>query len=84
MATKNEIEKIQLRNTKDLCKIVELIGYNQEPRQLQCSNGAYVSSLIHFFDDNPGAMECLQNWILENHAEKDEDEDEDEDEEEDV
>lgn len=64
-----KIENMRLQKSEDLCKLVELIGYRQKGRfainQLQCNNGAYVSSLTHFFDDNPGAMEAIAQFIIE-------------------
>lgn len=63
-----KIEDMRLRTSADLCKLAEELGYGGFPQQLQCSNGAFVSSLMNFFDDNPGAMEAIQNWILENAA----------------
>ncbi len=73
-----EIENFNMRRSEDLCKLVEEVGYNEEPRQLQCRNGAHVSSLLHFFDDNPGAMVAVVNWIADNHAEEYDEEEEDE------
>ena len=58
---------MNLRNSEDLCKLAELIGYNQgRLSQLQCNNGAFVSSLLAFFDDNPGAIEAVQQFVVEN------------------
>lgn len=76
-----KIENMRMRKSEDLCKLAEMLGYRSEPYQLQCNNGAYVSSLLHFLDDNPGALEAIQNWILENEAAWDIEEDEDEEEE---
>jgi len=63
---RSEVEKVRFRSYEDLCKLVEGLGYNTEPRQLYCNNGAYVSSLLHFFDDNPGVVEVIRDWILDN------------------
>jgi hypothetical protein len=63
-ATKSEVEDVQLRRSEDLCKLAEMLGYRRSFGQLQCSNGAYVSSLLDFFDDNPGAMEALHEWVV--------------------
>lgn len=71
---RKEIERFRVRRSADLCRLVEEIGYRQPPHQLQNNDGSYVSSLLHFFDDNPGAMECLVEWVADNHAEEDEDE----------
>lgn len=61
-----KIENMNLRRSEDLCKLAELIGYGDKWGQLQCNNGAFVSSLLAFFDDNPGAMEAVQTFIIEN------------------
>ena len=62
------IRDIRIRESSDLCKIAELLGYKDTGRfainQLQCENGAFVSSLLRFLDDNPGCMKAIQDWIL--------------------
>ena len=82
MSDKNEVENMRFRKSDDLCKMAETLGYNGGIQQLQCNNGAYVSSLLNFFDDNPGAMEAVRDWALENLGLDDEIEEELEDEEE--
>lgn len=52
-------------NTADLCKLIaERVG---QPRiqQLQYTNGAFVTSMTEFLDDNPGAIEALEEFINE-------------------
>jgi len=71
---RKEIERFRVRKSEDICKLIEELGYNDQPRQLQCSNGAHVSSLLHFLDDNPGLMEVMVEWIADNHAEEDNEE----------
>lgn len=79
MATKNDVENLRLRSSDDLCRLAEMIGYGKGRfQQLACSNGAYVSSLLKFFDDNPGAMEAVQEFILNNIESYEVDEDEEE------
>ena len=73
---RKEIERFRLRRSEDLCLLVEELGYRQDPKQLQNNNGAYVSSLLHFFDDNPGAVDALREWIADNYSEEDEESDE--------
>lgn len=78
MATRKEIENARLNNSQDLCALVEKVGYNDQSfRQLINNNGSAVSSLTDFFDDNPGAMEAVHEWILENVELDEEEEDED-------
>jgi hypothetical protein len=67
MASKKEVENLTLRSSSDLCKLAEMLGYKRPYGQLRCSNGAFVSSLLDFFDDNPGAMEAVSEWVMENH-----------------
>lgn len=84
MATKREIEDFRLRTPQDLCKLAEMLGYGGRPEQLQCNNGAFVSSLLAFFDDNPGALEAVKEFIEDNidcYELDEDDEDEDSDEE---
>src|SRR5579885_2882519 len=82
-ANRNEIEEMDLRKSEDLCKLAEMLGYKSTGRfainQLQCNNGAFASSLLSFFDDNPGAMEALKEWVLDN-CDLDEEDDEEDDE----
>lgn len=65
-ATESEVRDVSLNKSEDLCKLAEMLGYGRPFGQLQCSNGAYVSSLLDFFDDNPGAMEAIHSFILDN------------------
>lgn len=83
MATETEVTEMNLRGAQDLCKLVEMLGYRGPIDQLACSNGAYVSSLLAFFDDNPGAMEAVQEFIKDNidGYELDEEDDEEDEEE---
>ena len=74
---RKDIESFRLRGSEDLCVLVEKLDYRQDPKQLQNNNGSFVSSLLHFFDDNPGALEALQEWIADNCA-QDEGDEEDE------
>lgn len=79
--TRRSIENLRLNSSDDLCQLAEMLGYGEGGfQQLQCRNGAFVSSLLAFFDDNPGAMEAVVEWVLENHPEVEEDEEEEEEE----
>lgn len=83
MATTKEVENLTLRNSDDLCKLAEMLGYGDSRfGQLQCNNGAFVSSLLNFFNDNPGAIEAVHQFVLDNIDSYDLEEDEEEDEEE--
>lgn len=79
--TAKEVIDLRLNKSDDLVKLASDLGYDEWPRQLICNNGAAVSGLLNFFDDNPGAMEAIREWVLENSDLDEEDiEDEDEDE----
>lgn len=67
MATTKEIENFRLRSFQDLCKLVETIGYRSTLGQYN-NNGSNIGALADFIDDNPGVLEVIQQWILENHA----------------
>jgi hypothetical protein len=70
MISRKNLENTRLARSEDLCALVEKLGYVEGPiKQLQCNNGAFVSSLLNFFDDNPGAMEALAEWIGDTHPE---------------
>lgn len=82
MPTRKEIENLRLHKSDDLCALAELLGYKQTGRfainQLQCNNGAFVSSLCHFLDDNPDAMEAIREWVLKHSDLEDTEEDDEE------
>jgi hypothetical protein len=82
MATKSDIENAFIRNADDLCTLAEMLGYGSSRfGQLQCNNGAFVSSLLDFFNDNPGAIEAVHTFVMENIDSYDLDEEEEEEEE---
>lgn len=87
MATRSEVENLHIRKSDDLCALAELLGYKETGRfainQLQCNNGAFVSSLLSLLDDNPDLMDTMREWVLKN-VDLDEDEEEDETEDEEV
>lgn len=61
---RNELENRMIRTSDDLCEIAAELGYDTAPQQLACENGSHVSGLMNFFDDNPGAMEAVMEWLL--------------------
>lgn len=83
MATKSEVMDVILRKSDDLCKVAEMVGYKETGRfainQLQCNNGAYVSSLLRLLDDNPDLMETIRDWVLKKRDDLIEEEPEEED-----
>ena len=72
------------QGVENLAKICEAIGY--QGKQLQMSNGSFVTSITEFLEDNPDAVRALFEFISDNNdnfpepLEEDADEDEDEDE----
>lgn len=71
------MKHIFLNKSEDLVKLAADLGYDTYPQQLICNNGAAVSGLLNFFDDNPGAMQAVMDWVNDNY---DEDECDDEEE----
>lgn len=81
MATIKELKKINPRTADDLCKIAEILGYRRRTGgQLTCRNGAQVTSLIDFLNDNPGLIEAMMNWTFDNVILEDDDDDDDDEE----
>lgn len=73
----------------NLCKIARALGYRDPLFQGSLSQGGYSGDLMIFLEDNPGAIEAIMNWIVEQgeyasewkeelESELDEDEEEDE------
>lgn len=82
MATRSDINKITVRDTDDLCLIAESLGHKQVGRfainQLQCNNGAYVSSLLNLLNDNPDLINTIRDWVVDHLAEDDNEDEDDE------
>ena len=72
--TSNDIDSAPT-TAEGLCAVVEKLGYRAWVSQLQCKNGAFVSSLLAFFNDNPGAVEALYDFIRDHHPIKEDDDD---------
>lgn len=84
MANRDKIESMNIYNAEGLCQLAEMLGYGKGPlNQLQCSNGAFVTSLLDFFNDNPGAIEAVQQFVVKNAdvfcLDEDDEEEEDDD-----
>lgn len=58
------------RGSKGLCKMAPLLGYKDPLYQLQIDSTCSVGDLLHFLDDNPGAIEALVEWTRENFVDK--------------
>lgn len=52
------------RGFENLCKLVRAIGYRDPLNQMQFRDGC-IGDLMVFFEDNPGAIEAVINWIAE-------------------
>lgn len=53
------------KGVSNLCKLVAAIGYNDPFRQGSLSRGGRTGDLIVFFEDNPGALQAVVDWITE-------------------
>jgi hypothetical protein len=65
---KTKVETTYLYNSNGLEKLIADIGYESD---------GIETSYKKFFDDNPGAIEAVQEWIAANLAEEVEDSEED-------
>lgn len=67
MTTKNEVREFRPRNSDDLCKLAEMVGFGGGSEgQLQCKNGAFVSSLLEMIDDNPDLIDLIKDFVTDN------------------
>lgn len=60
-----------------LCKLANKLGYRDPFQQLINSDGSCVGDLLDFFEDNPGAIEEVINWVADQYGNEEYDEDED-------
>lgn len=61
--TRREIEDVD--DWEDLCLLARKLGYRGVADQLLLGNGSAVSDLFNFLEDNPGAVQAVCDWILE-------------------
>jgi len=64
------IEQEKLYNTEgrrgvvNLCKLVSALDYRDPQYFGQLERGACIGDLICFLEDNSGAIQALQEWII--------------------
>ena len=66
MPTRKEVEETG-HTVEDLALLARKLGYKSRFYQLDFGNGATASDLFDFFEDNPGAIEAVVEFVLENH-----------------
>ena len=72
MTTRKEIENIRPdESTEGLALMARKLGYRSRFGQLPFDNGASVSDLMDFFDDNPGAVAAVIEWVLDEGSDSD-------------
>lgn len=52
------------RGFMNLCKLACALGYKDPCHQMMNKDGSCVGDLICFFEDNPGAIEAIKEWVL--------------------
>lgn len=62
MTTLKEVENCK-QTPAALAKLVRELGYRGVADQMYFNNGACASDLISFFEDNPGAIAAVLDWI---------------------
>jgi hypothetical protein len=69
MTTRREIEDTDTQHgAEGLALMARKLGYRSRFGQLAFNNGATASDLFEFFDDNPGAVEAVVQWVLDEHG----------------
>lgn len=81
MTTRKEIESIRPESgAEGLALMARKLGYESRFGQLMFNNGATASDLFEFLDDNPGAVEAVLQWVLDEGRTRDGEELEDQEE----
>lgn len=60
------IRKLNNKGVKaieDLCEISEKLGYHGLVKKITLKNGASVTSLLNFLENNPELVETIYIWI---------------------
>lgn len=58
------------KGPENFAYLVERLTGNPAIKQLQFDNGAYVSSILEFMEDNPGLVDAMVEWIVDNYEEE--------------
>ena len=66
MVSRKTLENTPVRDSETLAALCEKLGY--QGMQLQYNNGAFVTSITEFLDDNPGAIEAIVEFMMMHHA----------------
>lgn len=74
----SEIQNMRI-NFPSLCKMANELGYKDSFYQLMLENGSSVGDLMLFFEDNPGAIEAVFEWVGDQKWDSLEEEDDEED-----
>lgn len=64
MITTTEVEDTK-HTIEGFALVCRKLGYKSEFGQLDFGNGTTASDVFEFFEDNPGAIEALLNWVVE-------------------
>ena len=51
------------RGVERLCQLVGDLGYRDPQHSMQLTRTACVGNLLMFLEDNPGAIEAIENWV---------------------
>lgn len=58
------------RGFKALCGLAAKLGYKDPFKQLYNDDGSCVGDLLVFFEDNPGAIGAIYEWVDDNYEEE--------------
>jgi len=65
MTTRREVEDTR-QTIKGLALLARKLGYKDSMYQLQLDSNCSVGDILEFFEDNPGAIGAVVEWVLAN------------------
>lgn len=78
----NRNKILDTRNTvKGLCKLANELDYHDPFGYGRLDNDCCLGDLLEFFEDNPGAVDAVIEWVAEFYGSDEEEEEEEEEEE---
>ena len=69
MASKKMVENAK-QDIKGLARVARALGYRDPHYRMQLDRDCCVGDIIDFFEDNPGALGAVFEWILEQNTDR--------------
>ena len=61
----SEVQDLK-HSVEDLARLAKDLGYDTEPCQLILNNGCSVSGILNMFEDNPGMIQNVYEFVEDN------------------